>query len=75
MKTTGSEVQALLLAPNDNSKSRSGPSSPLPRLDEVKLAVGNLQNNTGGGFEPRGASGVRIRDGFGKDNDKEMRAI
>ena len=61
-----SEVRPLLLVPNDNSKSRSAPYLPLPRLKEVKLVVGFLQNNTGGGFEPHGASDVRIRDGLGK---------
>ena len=33
-------------------------------------AGGCLQNNTGGGFEPRGASGVRMSAGIGIDEQE-----
>ena len=51
----------------DNSRFRSGPSSAVGGCSEVLLLEGHLQNNAGGGFEPRDASGVRIRAGIGRD--------
>ena len=56
----------LLLAPNDNSKSRSSPSRPIPRLETVSLRLGLCKTTPEGGLDPGGASGARVSDGFGK---------
>ena len=48
----------------DNFRFRFGASSAVYRCLAVLLLDGSLQNNTGGGFEPRDTSGVRISTGI-----------
>ncbi|KAK1369177.1 hypothetical protein POM88_035269 [Heracleum sosnowskyi] len=45
-----------------------GPSRPIPRLEAVSLRLGLCKTTPEGGLDPGGASGVRISNGFGKED-------